>query len=44
MGFDFVVMFIASLLDDILYGRYAQIGVECCIGDISFVGFACAAP
>jgi hypothetical protein len=23
IGFDFVVMFIASLLDDILYGRYA---------------------
>jgi hypothetical protein len=23
MGFDFVVMFIASLVDDILYGRYA---------------------
>jgi hypothetical protein len=34
MGFDFVVMFIASLLDDILYGRHAYIGVECCIGDV----------
>jgi hypothetical protein len=27
MGFDFVVMFIAPLLDDVLY-------VGCCIGDI----------
>jgi hypothetical protein len=34
MGCEFVVVSAAFLLNDVSYGRYLYVGVECCIGDI----------
>ena len=34
MSYDFVLMSVAFLLDDVLYGSYAEIGVESYVGDI----------